>query len=204
MERPSRFEAVFGADWAALPPVLRKRYAPRSGCRDLVLLKGALTITMAPWLERLALLIRLSRTLAPFSGDNIPVVIRFTGEAGDATCDFDRSFMRPNGRPHRFRSRLTPHVCDEMLEILPLGFAWRASYHWDGVRIAIRHRGYLLPLFGKLLPLPLDLLVGRVEAEEEAIDEDRFRMKMRVLHPWLGEIYGYRGEFTVARVEYVE
>jgi Domain of unknown function (DUF4166) len=204
MDRPSLFEKVFGADWAALPQVLRRRYAPRAGSRDLVLLQGALTITMAPWFEKLAPLIKLSRTLAPFSGENIPVVIRFCGEAGAEACDFDRSFMRPDGRTHRFRSRLTPYFSDEMVEYMPAGFAWRASYHWDGARIAIRHRGYLLPLFGRLFPLPFDHLFGRVEAEEEAIDEDRFRMKMRVLHPWLGEIYSYRGEFTVARVERVE
>lgn len=42
-------------------------------------------------------------------------------------------------------------------------------------------------------------LLGKVTAEEIAIDDDRFEMVNRITHPWWGTIYEYKGQFTVTK-----
>jgi hypothetical protein len=204
MEEGSLFRSVFGESWALMPAVLRKRYANRPISRDLVLMQGNLTITMAPWLRHFRPLIRLSRALVPFEGDNIPVVIRFSSETLSSACDFDRSFSPPGGGLYRFRSRLTPFHGDEMVEFMAIGIGWRARYRFENGRVQIDHGDYRIPVFGRLVRLPIEWLIGRAEAWEEAIDDNRFRMAMRIQHRYFGELYSYRGEFTVARVEYFD
>ncbi len=89
-----------------------------------------------------------------------------------------------------------------VVELMPIGIGWNASYRYDGHKVLIEHRGYKAKLLGKLVRLPLELLMGRGYAEEEAISDDRFRMYMDIRHPLFGKVYAYSGEFTVKEVVY--
>lgn len=84
---------------------------------------------------------------------------------------------------------------------MPVGIGWQARYSVDGGKVHIAHRAYRIDLFGLSLRLPLEWLLGRGTAEEEALDDTHFRMAMTIDHPLLGTVYGYRGTFTISSMK---
>jgi hypothetical protein len=90
----------------------------------------------------------------------------------------------------------------EVVEFMRFGIGWRLRYAWDGQRVRLHHLGYVWRIFGLLIPLPLELLIGRGDAWEEPIDNDSFRMWMSVVHPWWGQTYSYSGTFRVTGVHH--
>ncbi|MEM7020274.1 MAG: DUF4166 domain-containing protein [Pseudomonadota bacterium] len=96
-----------------------------------------------------------------------------------------------------FHSRMVQYQADEVIEIMPFNIGWRLSYGWENNKVTLKHRGYVLRLFGGFIPLPLAFLLGRGYAEETAIDDNTFTMSMHVMHPWWGKVYGYAGTFQI-------
>ncbi|MGD9592260.1 MAG: DUF4166 domain-containing protein, partial [Candidatus Berkiella sp.] len=47
------------------------------------------------------------------------------------------------------------------------------------------------------IPMPLWIIVGRINAFEEPISDTTFRMQTKVEHPLFGKIYEYAGIFTL-------
>lgn len=191
------FQSIFGEQWNALPPVMHKHYANRPLTGDVVTVEGIMKVEMSLFARFISPLMRMSGALVPYAGENIPVTVHFRSEPDSNAYGFDRIFHFPGQAPYAFRSRMLPAGGNEVVEFMPIGIGWNASYRYDGKKVLIEHRGYKMRLFGKLLCLPLELLLGRGYAEEEAIDAECFRMYMDIQHPFFGKIYAYSGEFTV-------
>ena len=194
------FQSIFGETWAALPAVMHKHYANRPECNDVVTVEGVMRVEVSLFAKLLTPLFHLAGALVPYQGENIPVTVHFRSERGSAAYCFDRIFHFPGRAPHHFRSRMIPVGGNQVVEFMPIGIGWNASYRYDGRKVLIEHQGYKLSLFGRLIRLPLELLLGKGHAEEEAIDDDRFRMSMNIQHAVFGRIYAYSGEFTVKEV----
>lgn len=195
------FQAVFGTDWAALPPVLLAHYANRPYSKDVVTVDGLLTIQSSLYMKLLTPLLQLSGALVPYEGEHVPVTVRFMSEPESNAYYFDRTFRFPGRRPYRFRSRMEPIGGNSVVEFMRIGIGWHAGFQWDGKKIVISHRDYAVRLFGRLIPVALELVMGKGYAEEEALDDQRFRMNMHIQHPLLGIIYRYHGTFKVTAVE---
>jgi hypothetical protein len=195
------FQTVFGARWHDLPSALQQRYANRPFSQDVVTIEGQLTIEMSRLMRLLAPILHLTRTLVPWPGEDIPVTVRFRSEPGSDACHFERTFRFPGRPPWRFNSTLRPREDADLVETMPVGIGWQARYTVDGAKVRIAHRAYRINLFGHALRLPLEWLLGRGTAEEEALDDTHFRMAMTIDHPLLGTVYGYRGTFAIAAVE---
>ena len=54
-------------------------------------------------------------------------------------------------------------------------------------------------VFGRNIPLPITWLIGRSDAEEMAVDDNKFDMCATITHPLLGKIYEYKGRFRVIK-----
>lgn len=194
------FSSIFGTAWAALPPVFRRHYANRPFCRDIVIVDGVMRVE-ASWLMRLlSPALRLSRTLPPYVGDEVPVTVTFRSEPDSRAYCFDREFRFPGRSPYHFLSRMEPTGGDEVIEWMRGGIGWRAAYAFSAGQVRLEHRGYALRLFGRTIPLPLEAFFGRGSAFEEALDADRFAMAMSLDHPLLGRLYAYSGVFAVREV----
>lgn len=153
------------------------------------------------WPARLvAPLLRLSGTLVPIAGRDIPVTVTFRSEADSEAFCFDREFRFPAREAYRFRSVMIPVGGNEVIEWMPIGLGWRAAFSWADGQVRLEHRGYAIRLFGKVFPFPLEVLFGRAEAQEQAINESTFRMEMTIRHGLLGTIYGYSGTFRIKEV----
>lgn len=194
-------QSVFEAQWHDLPDVLRQRYANRPFSNDVVTVDGFLTVEMSRLSKLMAPIFRLTRTLVPYHGENIPVTVRFRSAPGSNACHFERTFRFPGKRPYRFNSVLRPMENADLLETMPTGVGWLARYTVEHGKVCVTHRGYRINLFGHTLRLPLEWIFGRASAEEEAIDDRHFRMAMQIVHPVLGAIYAYHGTFAITSVE---
>jgi hypothetical protein len=196
------FAGVFAEQWDSLPPVLLAHYANRPFTRDHVTVEGTLDVEMAAWLKPLSGLIKLTGMLTPYAGKAVPVTVHFFSEPDGQAFVFQRIFAFPGKPEIVFRSRMVPKGAHEVIEYMKLGVGWRASYHYDGHRVVMRHLGYVLRVFGRDVPLPgfLGALVGHGNASEQALSADTFVMRMEIISPLFGKLYAYGGTFRIAKV----
>jgi hypothetical protein len=192
------FKSIFGQDWDTLPPVMRKHYANRPYHDDRVTLEGSMKIESSVLGRLLTPFFRLAGTLVPYEGENIPTTVHLISTATSGVFQFDRCFHFAD-KPYHFFSYMQPIGGNELVEFMRFGLGWRVAYHWNGDKVILTHRGYVLKLFGVLMPLPLGLIMGKGYAEETPINDDEFSMMMEIVHPLWGKIYGYSGIFKVSK-----
>lgn len=147
-----------------------------------------------------AVLFRAAATLVPITEDGVETEVVFRTKP-DSTCFwYDRSFTPSDGRIYRFVSRLEPLGENQVVEWTGVGIGWHSTFGFDGKRVRLEHVGYRLKLGRFNLPLPLTWLFGRPTAWEEAIDDERFQMRMTITHPIFGRLYQYSGNFKIVEV----
>ncbi|OEU69911.1 MAG: hypothetical protein BA874_09055 [Desulfuromonadales bacterium C00003068] len=191
------FREIFGDSWERLPVVMKKHYAVRPNSDDVVTVEGRLDIKISPLVSLMA---RLTGMLLAYSGDDVPVTVVFVSGAGSRTFHFDRTFHFPDRGDVKFRSRME-HVKDNVLvEFMRFGIGWKLAYEWDGHKVILRHRGYVWRILGRMLPIPLELIIGRGHAEELPLSDDSFSMWTHSKHPLFGKTFGYAGEFKITEV----
>jgi hypothetical protein len=132
-----------------------------------------------------------------FNESNVPVQVEFQSEENSKRFQFNRSFHFSKNGFYHFQSRMFQIQHDEVAELMHFNLVWKLRYSWNGSKVILSHQGYALLLFGKLIPLPLTLLLGEGYAEEWAIDDNTFAMQTHITHPWWGKIYEYKGHFEV-------
>jgi len=194
------FRSIFGNAWSKLSPVFLKHYANRPFSRDVVVAEGTMAVELS-WLTRLlAPLLRLSGALVPIEGRDIPVTVSYRSEAGSEAFRFDREFRFPGREAYHFRSAMAPVGGNEVIEWMAIGLGWRAAFSYVDDQVRLKHRGYALRVLGKVIPVPLEILFGRGEAWEQALDESTFRMAMTIRHRLFGKVYGYSGTFRITEM----
>lgn len=160
---------------------------------------GSLNIHLSPIARLLKPVFRCTGTLVPYEGKDVPVTVDFVTETGSAAFRFERRFEFPGRAPYYFRSAMFPLGGNEVVEMMRCGLGWRAAYSWDGAKVILAHRGYVVRLFGMLVPVPLALLMGRGYAEEHPLSDDSFSMWTETRHLLWGRVFGYDGIFTVTK-----
>lgn len=192
------FQPIFDDKWDSLPPALKKHYANRGYSDDVVKLDGVMHIKMSKLTRLMKPLFRLLGALVPYEGENISTTVYSKSEPDSNNYILERHFNFEDKKPYVFRSSLNPIEGDEVVEIMKFGVGWRCKFDFVDGKVLLLHRGFVVRMFGKLLPLPLALLMGKGYAEEEATGEDSFKMLMTITHPWFGTTFDYRGEFKIA------
>lgn len=191
------FKSVFAAQWETLPAVMHKHYANRPFSHDVGTVEGKMDVEFGWLVKLLSPMLRLVGALVPYQGKDIPVTVSFRSEPDSNRFCLDRTFHLPHKSPYVFFSRLVPIEKDIIVEWMKYGIGWKHRFYYQDEKVILEHVGYVWNLLGKMLPIPLGLLLGRGYAEEQALDENRFRMKMNIIHPLFGKMYEYRGVFKV-------
>ena len=197
LKREPTFKAIFGKDWEALPPVMKKHYANRPYSSDVTVVEGKLEVFCKPPLRWLAPVMRLLGQIPAVNQKNVPVTVRFESDLHSKAFHFNRFFHFANGKSYIFHSRMLQLKDNEVVEIMKFGLAWKMQYSWDGEKVTLAHKGYAIQIFGHLIPLPLTMLIGEGNAFEYPVDDNTFDMEVNITHPWWGEMYGYKGRFEV-------
>ncbi|PHZ85337.1 DUF4166 domain-containing protein [Paremcibacter congregatus] len=193
------FKTIFGEDWNKLPPVMHKHYANRPYTTDLATVEGTLDVMCAGPIKFLAPIFWLMRGIPPHTEVDVSVVVNFESDEESNFFHFRRIFNFKTRKPYSFNSRMMQIKDNEVVEIMWSGFGWRMHYVWEAGRVKLKHKGYVFHLFGCLIPLPLTFLLGEGNAEEIAIDDNSFDMKVTITHPWWGKVYQYGGRFKVKK-----
>jgi len=194
------FKSVFGEKWDALPTVMKKHYANKPYSNDVVTVKGKMNFIIARWARWIMPLFKSLKIIVPYAGENLDVTVNFRSEPDTDVYQFDRWIYFPNRKPYNFLSKMQNPKGDVIVEKFGCGICWCMNYDFDGEKVLLLHKGYALKLFGKVIPLPISAIVGRGYAEEIPIDDDTFRMRMTITHPWFGIYYEYNGVFTVSEM----
>lgn len=190
------FKPVFDKSWNDLPPVMHRHYANRPYSHDHVIVEGVLNV-MCQWYLRP--LFRTFGTVPPYNEAGVPVTVHFTSEPDSEAFCFDRVFHFRNQQPFHFRSRMFRRQQNEIMEVMNHGICWHSYYEWNGIKVRLRHKGYSLRLCKINIPLPITWLIGRGDAEEIAVNDERFDMCATITHPLLGKVYEYKGQFKVIK-----
>ncbi|WP_020410232.1 DUF4166 domain-containing protein [Hahella ganghwensis] len=192
------FQPIFGQSWNTLPVVMQKHYANRPYTDDVSVVKGTLNVMCKAPLKWIAPVMKLMGQIPAYSENNVPVTVEFRSDPHTNAFHFVRRFDFKGG-PYVFHSRMVHVKDDEVIEIMRFGLGWRMGYSWNGEKVELSHRGYVLHLFGRFIPLPLGWIMGESYAEERAIDDHTFEMSTNISHPWWGKVYEYKGTFEVVR-----
>jgi predicted DCC family thiol-disulfide oxidoreductase YuxK len=192
------FRPVFDGNWERLPDVLKARYNVRPYSLDRVVVKGTMDLKCRGPVRMLAPFYRLLNTVPAISERGVAVTVEFYSGPGSRAMRFNRHFNFNNRRPYRFSSRMLPRKDNEVIEIMGFNVCWRGLSSANEQGVTIRHKGYAIRLFSRLIPFPGTLLFGRCEGRETAVDASRFKLELEVAHPVFGKVYSYNGEFVVA------
>lgn len=192
------FKTVFGDSWADLAPVLKTHYANRPFCDDVSRAEGCLDITISPVVRLFAPLIRWSGTLISRAGQDVDVSVDFKSEPNGNRLGFDRRFDFGKGHIETFLSWLEP-IEGGAIEWTASGIGWQADFRVDNGRLNMVHRAFCLEVFGRRIKLPIEIFVGRPFAYEAPVSDTEFDMEMYMRHWLFGDIYRYKGRFTMVK-----
>jgi hypothetical protein len=188
---------IFGESWNKLPEVMKKHYVNRPSSNDVTILEGLMDVKFSKIFKILSPIFSFSKLLIPKEGTNIFTRVTLRSNLNSNHLNFERELFFPKDNSIKFFSCMIPIKQNEIMEIMNYRICWNFFYSFENNLILLKHKGYALRLFGIFIPLPISLLFGKGYAEEEAISEDEFRMKMTITHFLFGEIYRYQGKFKV-------
>ena len=198
------FATVFGEHWDNLPSVIHKHYANRPYSEDVVIAEGKLDVSCSGPVKYLRPLFKLLGSVPPYNQKAVPVTVRFESCKVSKEFRFNRTFHFHGEKPYSFRSRMLQIQGNELVEMMSFNIGWRFNYLWQDKKVILKHKGYVLKIFGHLIPLPISFLLGEGYAEEIPVDDDHFDMFVNMKHPLFGKIYEYRGRFKVTEMNIAE
>ncbi len=173
--------------WRELPPALRKHHQAGPN-RDV----GWLDLEYPDFMRLPLAFLNCLGALLNARGKRLPC--RVTRRTVNGIQYWQRRIKLPEGKNLSFDSLWTLEANGSLTEYINpfLGLNMRVKTR-DG-RLLF-HGQYLVLKLGRLkFPLP-EWLLGHTTITEEAVDDWHFAMDFRLHHPWLGEIYRYRGTF---------
>lgn len=194
------FKSIFGAAWNNLPLAFQKRYMNRPFSNDITTVEGKMDIYFSKLMSWFMPIFRLCHVLVPYQGKDVPVKVDFRSELNSAAIYLDRKFYFADKKPFEFNSRMEVINENDVVERMFLGIGWRMHYFYDGNKIIMQHKSYIVRLFGLNIRLPLEIFLGKGHAEEEVIDDNTYRVTMTMTHPLFGLMYSYSGNFSFTRL----
>lgn len=196
-EKKIIFQNIFGEKWEHLPEIFKKHYAVREYSDDKVTSTGTITVRLS-WISKLlSPFMNLMGILPPFEGENIPITVIYSGQQTSNAFHFERIFYYENRKPYIFKSKMVPLGENKIVELTQLRMGWMFCCEFSDNLVKLRHEAFVFKLFSLYIPLPLALILGKCFAEEMAVSEDKFCMKMQFVHPWFGVTYEYFGSFEI-------
>lgn len=195
------FATAFGAQWQDMPKMLKYRYGNYALQNQSICIKGVMNIYVSRFFNFLSPLLRLTGTLVPYAGRDIPVTVELTSRHNSQMVYMQRNFYYPNNKQYQFKSRLLVTKKGHVIELMRFGFGVCMQYDFSADKVHIKHRSYIWRILGCNIPMPLALLFGKVHGHEISINSHRFSMLVAVQHLFLGKMFSYDGVFEKVEPE---
>ncbi len=205
----SIFQTVLGADFDRLHPRLRRRFSVGLATGEACLGTGTMDEV---WHTRWAApFLRLGSTrniLVPGAGRDVPFTIEnvpYLDDFGRETVSFVRTFAFPGGA-RRFDAQMVlaaggGHIVDYLGTHQHLASDLHLEVDGDGLVIRSGAHRFREGRLDVRLPRPIAAEAEVREDYDDAIG--RFRIRVRVTHPWFGPLFGYQGTFTATYADHL-
>lgn len=190
------FEKIFGEKWQQLPIVFKRHYAILEDSDDKIVAKGTISVDFS-WLISLFRPIIGGLNILPTKrAKDIPITVIFSCQKNPTAFCFHRTFYYPD-KPFTFNSKQIPLGGNKIIEQTRSIFAWKCSYDYVNNEVVLNHVAYVMKFFAWYIRVPLELVMGKCEASEQAISDSTFQMKVQFTHFLFGSIYTYYGRFEI-------
>lgn len=193
------FQKIFGEKWQLLPTVFKRHYAIRENSDDKIVAKGTISVDFS-WLISLFRPIIASLHILPIKrAKDIPITVIFSCQNNPTAFCFNRIFYYSD-KPFTFNSKQIPIGGNKIIEIT-MGsiLGWKCSYDYINNEVVLKHHAYVMKLFSWYVRIPLELVMGKCHASEQAISDSAFQMKVQFTHFLFGFIYTYYGKFEIQK-----
>jgi len=190
------FKGIFGKDWQQLPAVMHRHYNNRPYSCDSTRVRGVLDVQCSGPIKWFSILFWWMNGIPPCTEKAVPVKVDFVSDPNSRFFRLSRTFDFQTRKPYQFDSKMIQLKDNDVVEVMSSGLGWRMNYLWQDNRVVLEHKGYVVCMFGRYIPVPLTWLIGAGYAEEVAVGELQFDMFVTITHPLWGEIYNYKGRFT--------
>lgn len=172
-----------------IPEVFYKHYNNRAMTTDITVANGKIDIFCKSFLT---MLFRAFKSAPGENAKNIPIKIILTSKLGSNEFDFERIFYLKN-KDYAFCSTLYVVKHGQLVEKQRSGICWHFSSRWDGEKVCLEH----IKFSWHNIRIPLEILIGKVNAYEWVVNESSFKMRANLTHPFFGKLYEYTGTFNM-------
>jgi len=178
------------ADWAALPPSIRRRFTQRLAGGNTIVYSGEVVetrLSRAGWW--LAQALRIIGAPLPTGTDaRVPGVVTVTEDMARDGQVWTRLYARRSGFPQVIHSSKRFAGPTGLEEYVGYGVGMALTvYARDGALI-FRSKDYFLQLFGRRFVLPAWLTPGTLYVTHADLPDGKFSFTLQIFHPRLGLI----------------
>ena len=197
-----RFRALLSdADWAALPPAIRRRFSKRLADGGTMIYVGTVTATK---LSRLGfMLAQLGRLIGgplPTSRDvEVPSVVTVTEDLARGGQVWTRLYARRRGFPQVIHSSKRFSGPTGLEEHVGCGIGMTLEVSVSDAALRFTSDRYFLDLGPVRMTLPRWLCPGALSVTHSEIDAAHFAFTLDIVHPWLGLLIHQRAVFEEAQ-----
>jgi hypothetical protein len=196
-----RFRALLGeADWAQLPPPIRRRFSKRLAGGHTAVYTGEVIETQMSrvgwWLAQAA---RLIGGPLPVSRDaHMPSVVTVTEDVASAGQHWTRLYARRHGFPQVVHSSKRFAGPTGLEEYVGCGVGMALTIHVEQEALIFRAAHYFLQVARWRFRLPRWLSPGALAVTHAELGDGRFLFKLELIHPRLGRLIQQTAAFTEA------
>ena len=192
------FKQALNAEWDSLAPVIQAHYALVPFTDQRLLVKGTMeSVSHSSFAKLLIPLTALAGALVPYRGKNVPVEVVNQSQTDKTGFFWQRTFFFPGKQPFVFRS-VTHHTGErEVTEYVRWGLGIRYKLSVKNGGLIHTDQGYVWKMGKRSIPLPFNLVMGKLYGEEMPVSDTEFAMKMEIVHPIFGQTFQYNGRFSI-------
>ena len=193
MEEKPFFANIFKNKWEHLPIALKKRYANKTYSNDEVILDGVIDVKVSKLMRTLSPIFNFFGAKVPKSQKNMSIQVKFKSDVNSNKIRFLCPFRSTIRSPYYYNKKIG------IIEFMKFGLGWKMNYKLDNNATKILHKGYIWRILGINIPMPFQLILGKVYASEKAVSDNEFYMIFAIKHRLFGEVFSYKGSFNVTK-----
>jgi len=187
--RDLRFRALMSeAEWAALPPPIRRRFSKRlAGGKTIVYVGEVLETWMSRagwWLVQAARLV--GGPLPVTRNVHLPSVVTVTEDRATGGQIWTRLYTRRNGFPQVIHSSKRFAGPTGLEEYVGRGVGMTLKVYVREGALIFRSQDYFLELLGRRVILPKWLCPGALSVTHAELPDQKFSFTLQIIHPRLG------------------
>lgn len=186
---------TLGEQWFALPEVIQRHYNLDPDQTPMSTVRGTMYVRF-PWYALPMLKIaRIMGALIDINSEGLWATVSKQLGNDASTLHWRRDIKTQTDQKLIFASRMEYLSGNELIEFVGFGFGIRLKLSVEDGCLVYRSNGHLWQLGSLRIPIPDVLFLGHATITETAIDDQRFELDFKIVHPFFGQTYAYGGLF---------